>query len=120
MKGQNNAGGWWYMCPELPEKHQNRLRGALGAAVMKGGKELPQVGAAVDSRPRLDPGNEELLKELENEGLIGKRQGGGFILFGEPPELAPAVADRRQAIRAAGRTVSAPLAVVGDPRSRTG
>ena len=60
------------------------------------------------------------LKELENEGLIGKRQGGGFILFGEPPELAPAVADRRQAIRAAGRTVSAPLAVVGDPRSRTG
>ena len=59
------------------------------------------------------------LKELENEGRIGKRQGGGFILFGEPPELAPAMADRRQA-RAARGVVTAPLSVVGGPRSRTG
>jgi CRP/FNR family transcriptional regulator, cyclic AMP receptor protein len=51
------------------------------------------------------------LKELENEGRIGKRQGGGFMLFGAPPELELEMADRRQAVRSARREAAAtPLA----------
>jgi CRP/FNR family cyclic AMP-dependent transcriptional regulator len=61
------------------------------------------------------------LKELENEGRIGKRPGGGFILFGDPPELALAMADRRQAVRSARRRASAAsLSVVDERRSKTG
>jgi CRP/FNR family transcriptional regulator, cyclic AMP receptor protein len=59
------------------------------------------------------------LKELENEGRIGKRRGGGFMLFGDPPELALAMADRRQAVRRSRRGVT-PLTVVGDERSEAG
>lgn len=39
------------------------------------------------------------LKELENEGRISKRPGGGFLLHGEPPELARVLSDRREAAR---------------------
>ncbi|MFN2617581.1 MAG: Crp/Fnr family transcriptional regulator [Thermoleophilaceae bacterium] len=61
------------------------------------------------------------LKELENEGRIGKRQGGGFILFGGPPELELAMADRRQAVRSARRrAASGSLSVVDERRSKTG
>jgi CRP/FNR family transcriptional regulator, cyclic AMP receptor protein len=37
------------------------------------------------------------MKDLENEGRIGKRPGGGFLLFGEPPELGKLLGDRRPA-----------------------
>ena len=61
------------------------------------------------------------LKELEHEGRIGKRQGGGYILYGGPPELELAVADRRQAVRSSRRSAATgKLSVVGDERSRTG
>lgn len=61
------------------------------------------------------------LKELENEGRIGKRQGGGFILFGDSPELELEMADRRQAVRSARRGATATeLSVVGGPGSRSG
>ena len=42
------------------------------------------------------------MKELEQEGAIS-RWDGGYVLHGEPPEIAKLMADRRLAARAAGR-----------------
>ena len=43
------------------------------------------------------------LKELEQDGAVSRWDGGGFLLHGEPPQIAKLMADRRLAARAAVR-----------------
>ena len=43
------------------------------------------------------------MKELEQGGALSRADGGGYVLHGEPPEIAKLMADRRLAARAALR-----------------
>ncbi len=43
------------------------------------------------------------MKELEHDGAISRGDEGGYVLHGEPPEIAKLMADRRLAARSAAR-----------------
>ena len=63
IAGQQRNGGWGYGLPKVDKQEMGRLRAVLTGATLKGAKDVTQIGLDPNSRPRLDPAADEMLKK---------------------------------------------------------